>query len=523
IYAFELLNSIPEMQIVHSIFSLGVFILFITACFATISLSGTGFIIDRHPEFVNPLITGSLIMSGLSLFILALGVDFTVLILIGLPTLGFSLGILVTGAGALFSVYSEVQLRGLTYSIALFTSALISIGIILLDILFQLDFRIPLIVISILAIVCGIIFFLSSRSITPWVNDAFPTSTKHIIARSSVKVYLVSHYFVYFMLGIAFVSISKIGQLRYTGHLGGIPFLGEYLDDPTQLFWILVFLGDFLFVLPMGWLSDRIGRKNLIVFGVYGIVVAALIVGLSDNTFLYYFSAFLLGVSFSAMHPSLDSAVWSDLSPLDSVGRYNALAFISLLQGVGCGLAVALFILPEGIPSVISYVLIGVAILSLFPLFFAADSFVPLDTYLILVSMSGVLVFHHDFHPAHEISEKDLSLVAGALSAISTVFESIDTQQATLDMVRHGDVFIFQSKSRMNNKGDLVGTLFANKNDPELQKRLDSFLARFSFTFQTEIDVFIGQTSVFDDASEIVEDIFGPLLPSKTFHNSAYR
>ncbi len=517
VYSFDLLNANPQTSVTRDLFSPGVFILFITACFATVSLYSTGFFIDRKPQMIKPLIIGSLLLSGFFLFLSILGADFALFLLLGLPGMGVSLGILATSSGALFSGHSEVKKRGQLYAAALFISAIISIGIIIIDELFQLNFHIPLLLISFLAILAMIVFFFISDSVIPWTNDEFPTPLSQIINRSSVRAYLISHFFVYLMLGVAFTSIAQIGELRFQSSLIDLPFFGTYQIDQVKLFWILVFLGDLLFVIPMGLLSDNIGRKNLIVIGVYGIVIAALIVGLTDSLIGFYFSAFLIGASFSTMHPSLDSAVVADLSPLDSVGRYTALNFIFLLQGVAIGLLIGMFIIPLEDTGTISYVLIGVAVLSLFPLFFVADSYEPLDIYLLLVTTSGMCMFNYDFNRPDQskITEKDLTLVAGALSAISSFFESLDETHAVLDLVRHGRVFTVQSKVGSNGK-ELIGTIFANKIDPELQSSLETFLAKFCVSFPEEIKEWIGQMTTFEPAVAIAEDVFGPLLPSKT-------
>lgn len=513
VFSFDLLNSNPYLEINQNLLSPGAFLLFITACVATVFLYVTGIIIDKNPNALNSLITGSLLMSGICLYCTILGVNFIVLILVGLPALGVFLGILATASNAQYSGHIDVHYRGRVYAGALFISAIISVCTIIIVELVHMDFQVPLFLIGSLAIGTGILFHFTSRSVVPWVNDKFPTPLNQIVNRRSVKAYLVTHFLVFLMLGIAFTSISQIGQDRYTD----FPFLDNFLINPTRLFWFFVFLGDLLFVLPMGWFSDKRGRKNTIVIGVYGIVIAALIVGLSDNSFMFYFAAFLLGASFASMHPSLDSAVWSDLSPLDSVGRYNALGLIFLLQGVIFGLIIGLFILPSD-PSTISYILIGCAVLGLFPLFFVADSFEPLDIFLLLVTTSGMCMFTYDFGRPEQtkITQKDLTLVAGALSAISSFFESLDQEHhAVLDLVHHGSVFTVQAKAGTEEK-ELVGTLIANKIDPELQNRLETFLARFCISFHNEINEWIGQMKVFESAVEIAEDVFGPLRPSKT-------
>lgn len=516
VYAFDLL----EIDIQQGLSSPGVVILFITTFFATISLYGTGYAIDKNPQLLKPLITGSLLMSGLCLFLTILGVDSKVFLLIGLPGLGVFLGILATGSGALYAAYAEVHHRGRIYAGALFISAILSLILIFCVESFQLNIRIPLIFIGLLAILTAPIFFHIFRSVTPWVNDEFPTTIRDIIDRRPVKAYLIAHFFIYLMLGIAFVTISQIGHSRYPDLNINIPVFGKMQLDQTKVFWLLVFFGDLICVLPMGWFSDRFGRKNLIVMGFYGVVITALIVSLSENPLFYYFSAYLLGVSFSTMHPSLDSAVWCDLSPLDSVGRYNALSFIFLLQGVGFGLAIGLFILSSTSTSTLIYVLFGSAVLGLFPLFFVADSYEPLDIYLLLVSSSGMCMFNYDFNRRIKITQKDLALVAGALSAISTFFEGIGEEHAALDLVRHGRVITVQAKAGTEEK-ELIATVFANKIDPELRSSLETFLARFCLSYHDEINEWIGQLTIFDPAVSIAEDVFGPLIPSKTILGSS--
>ena len=442
VYAFDILELFSNIN-------QGLFILFITACLATGGLSIAGYIIDRNPKFARHLITGSLVINGLCLYLMVIGVDSVIFIIFSLPVLGFFLGILASVSGALYAVYSDIEKRGRNYALALFLATIFAVIVIPTVDMLNSDLKIPLFLIGSLSLVCGLFYPAYSKMNVAWHNDPFPTPLKDIISRKPVQAYLGAHFFIYLMLGIAFTTISQEELIQ------------------TKLFWFFVFLGDLCFVLPMGWLSDRFGRKNLIVFGAYGIVISSLIVGLTENIFLYYFAAYLLGVSFSSMHASIDSAVWSDLSPLDSVGRYYALGFIFLLQGVGVGLLIGI-VIPFSELITVSYILIAMAIIALFPLFFVSDSFKPLDLFLLLVSMSGMLLFDYDFKHKEKISEKDLTLVTGALSAISTFFEGVDEQHKALDLVQHGDVFIVQTIAQTK-KGDIMATLFSNKASSELQ------------------------------------------------------
>ncbi|MHA2307650.1 MAG: MFS transporter [Candidatus Hodarchaeales archaeon] len=466
----DLLELFPKITILNEEISEGLIVLFLTACLATGGLVIAGYIIDRKPKFSRYLITGSLVINGFCLYLIVLGIDSIILIVVGLPILGFFLGILASVSGAVYAAYSDIENRGKIYAFALFLATIFAVIIIPSVEILNSDFRTPLFLIGSFSLVCGLFYPFFSKLDRAWHNDPFPTPIRDIINRKPVQAYLLAHFFIYLMLGIAFTTISQ--------------------EEDARLFWFSVFLGDMCFVLPMGWLSDRLGRKDLIVVGAYGIVISSLIVGLTDNNLLYYFAAFLLGVSFASMHVSIDSAVWSDLSPLDSIGRYYALGFIFLLQGVGVGL------------------LIGIVI----PV---SDSFEPLDLFLLLVSMSGMLFFDYDFKHKEKISEKDLALVTGALSAISLFFEGVDEQHKALDLVQHGNVFIVQAVVHTK-KGDIIATLFANKASTELQNKLDEFITNFCNKFEKEISEWIGQPSVFIKGFEVAEAVFGPLIPAKT-------
>jgi MFS family permease len=494
IYAFDLLELFPKITILNEEISEGFIVLFLTACLATGGLVIAGYIIDRKPKFARHLITGSLVINGFCLYLIVLGIDSIIYIVVGLPILGFFLGILASVSGAVYAAYSDIENRGKNYAFALFLATIFAVIIIPTVEILNSDLRTPLFLIGSFSLVCGLFYPFFSKMDKAWHNDPFPTPIRDIINRKPVQAYLLAHFFIYLMLGIAFTTISQ--------------------EEDARLFWFSVFLGDMCFVLPMGWLSDRLGRKDLIVVGAYGIVISSLIVGLTDNNLLYYFAAFLLGVSFASMHVSIDSAVWSDLSPLDSIGRYYALGFIFLLQGVGVGLLIGI-VIPFSDLSTVSYILIAMAIVALLPLFFVSDSFEPLDLFLLLVSMSGMLFFDYDFKHKEKISEKDLTLVTGALSAISMFFEGVDEQHKALDLVQHGNVFIVQTVVHAK-KGDIIATLFANKASTELQNKLDEFITNFCNKFEKEISEWIGQPSVFIKGFEVAEAVFGPLIPAKT-------
>ncbi|NHJ01453.1 MAG: MFS transporter [Candidatus Heimdallarchaeota archaeon] len=520
VYSLDLLETAPILIIGDIPFNPAYFILLITAIVATGALYGTGMIIDKNPEHLKSLIVISLVSIGISLFLVILGTIYFGILLIALPAMGFFLGVGTTATASFFSGFSEAHNRGRLYAGALFMSMFAVITIMLFAEFNFLDFHFPLILTGLLSILVALVFYVFSRSIDPWVNDKFPTKLQKILSRRPTKAYLISHYFIYVMLGFAFITIPEIGQIKFPNLLVDTPWFSIFQANQDKLFWLFVFFGDVLLVFPNGLIADHIGRKNLIIIGVYGIVLSALIVALSNNPFMFYLSAFILGGSFSTMHPTIDSTVWCDLSPLDSLGRYNALGFVMLLQGIGTGLLLGLFINPfiTADSSNISYILFFFAVLSLLPLFYMNDSFPPLDIYLLLVTRSGMLLFDYDFHHKEQISQKDLALVAGALSAIDTFFEEIDEQHATLDLVRHGHVLIVQTRISTS-KGDIIGTIFANKASAELQSSLNQFLVKFTKSHHSEIEKWVGQPNAFEKGIGYAEEIFGPLLPSKSFRS----
>lgn len=508
LYAFDILEIVFETQTQLEILNPGIIVLFTTACLATATLFLSGYIIDKSPQLTKAAILVSLFMSSISLSGIALGAYFPFLLIIALPLLGIFLGTLASASGAAFAAYSDVSLRGRIYAFSIFLSAAVALFILLLSSFMSLFPSYPLVMISAIGILYFIFVFLNSKSIFPWKNDPFPTSIFKIINRRSVQAYLTAQFFIYLMLGIVFVTIPQIGSYRHP-----MVSLGGFSLDQRIVFWGLVFLGDLITVIPAGIIADRVGRKNLIVVGAYLIVVSTLNLGLSEDIWMFLFSAYILGISFGLIHPA--ASVWCDLSPLDSIGRYMALNYVSLLQGIGVGLFLGLFALPRNNASTISYILIGVTVLALLPLFFVADSYQPLDIFLLLLSINGMACFDYAFKKDKEVTQKDLSLVAGALSAISTFFESVDKQHATLDLVRHGNVFVVQTKARTKS-GELVGTLFANKNDPELYRHLKEFVGSFCKQYSDPLMNWQGELRVFRGASEIAEEVFGPLLPSRT-------
>ncbi|MHA1973462.1 MAG: MFS transporter, partial [Candidatus Hodarchaeales archaeon] len=496
---FTLLNNNPLSNIDDPFQSFGLIILLITTGSASVTLFLTGMAIDKNPNDTKIFLVGSAFVNGIALTfsVFSLLIDF--LIVPGMILLGISLAVLAVASTSYFTVNCNINRRGIEYSMAVCVSILLSLCITISVEMLGLDFWFPLLFLALVSFLSAIIIYFNLPKNSLWVNDKFPTPFVKIISRRPVQAYFASHFFIYLMLGVSFMTIS------------------DFVDN-EKLFWALVLFGDLLTIIPMGKLSDRVGRKDLIVVGSYVIVFSVLLVALTKNTTMYYISAFILGISFSMMHPSIDNNVWADLSPLDSVGRYSALNIFSLLQGLGTGFVIGFIIISLGKTDITAYILITLAAISMLPLFFVADSYDPLNLYLLLVSTSGLLVFHYDFRKEESISQKDLTLVSGALSALDTIFENLYTESRGdgLDLVRHGDVFVVQAKANTSSGQSIHGTIFANKMDPELHEKVTELINRFVSRFNDELNNWTGLTTTFSSAIEDAEDIFGPLIPSQT-------
>jgi MFS family permease len=269
-----------------------------------------------------------------------------------------------------------------------------------------------------------------------------------------------------------------------------------------------------LLVLPAGFIADRIGRKNLIVLALYGIVFSAMILGLEGSEVSFIISALTIGFSFALIHPTLDSSLWADLSPRDGLGRYFALGFISLAFGLGAGYGVGHWLLVPllGNLDYVTYILIILAIFAAFPLFWTTDSYEPLDfTLLMVIEEGGLPLFDYAFQQELD-TDIELTLLSGALTAVSSFMSEMMREKGDLNLVRHGNHFIITDKDS-NTKISTV--IFSNKHDMELKKALHEFQNQFCEKYAHHLATWNGARSVFDGAVDIAEEVFGHLSPSK--------
>ncbi|MHA2363043.1 MAG: MFS transporter [Candidatus Hodarchaeales archaeon] len=481
------------------------------------SIIFTGIILDKEPKLIYKLTTIGILGCSLSLLIGLFSIDIGgfggIILSFDVIFLGFFLGLLANSSTTLFGAKIKWNHRAKGYSIIiLFFSLSILIIIFGSTLNENTDYFLgPGILIGIVGIIISTIVYLYTKNWDYWINDDWPTKISEIINRRSVQAYFISNSLIWLMCGLAIGILSQQG-IEIT--------IGEFDLGSYKSFWAVIFLGVFLFSIPAGFFSDWKGRKLSIILAIYGIVFASLIVGLLENSkSIVTLSALIIGISFAFIHSTLDMAVWFDLSPGDSRGRYSSLSFLSIGLGFGPGFIMSYFLpeylssLPEEINQVLSLnvlILVGLGVLAIIPLIYITDSFPPLNFFLLIImNDSGIPLFHYTFNQTEE-HKVDLSLISGALTAIgSFMIEATGDITGKLNLVRHGTQFIISSQ-----EGDLglSGAIFANKNDPELQTALNYFMKQFAIKFSSELKDWIGDVKIFEDAVNDAERVFGPLV-----------
>ncbi len=524
IYSFDILEKV-ETSPNNPFFGLGGLILGFILLLVIFMLYFTGSSLDKHPEHLRVSVMIGMVGSSISVIVSILFIEVSLLLMAGLIGLAFFFGILLTSSGTLFAGLTDMWYRGRTYSYGIFAFIVITLMSILLGGGFSHQYQTGLlshsfvsvlVSIGILGLFLSLIFFILTRNLgVPWVNDKWPTKFfGKIIGRRSVRAYLLSHILLYTMLGISIASFSQIGELLNISWS-----IGEFDLPVDKTFWFVVLIGDLLLILPAGYYADRFGRKNMIVAAIYGLVFASLIFGLEQTSTSFLIAALVIGFSFALIHPTLDSSLWADLSPRDGLGRYYAVGFISLAFGLGIGSAFGHWILRPIVTDpttieFITYLIIILAIMAALPLFWVSDSYKPLDFNLLLVIEEGGLpIFDYTFNKELDTAI-ELTLLSGALKAVSSFMSETMKDKGDLNLVRHGNHFILTEI-----KEGLSAAIFSNKQDPELHTALRDFLNKFHTRYAGTLENWRGTRSLFDGAVDIAEEVFGYLAPSTNFED----
>ncbi|MCK4847672.1 MAG: MFS transporter [Candidatus Heimdallarchaeota archaeon] len=523
IYSFDILDYI-ENSGYNPFEGWGVIILIILLLLVILALYFTGSVLDSHPEYLKKGVLLGMLGSSITAIFFVITINISILMILCLIGLLFFFAILLTSSGTLFAGITDVMSRGKVYSISMFSFIVLVLTSIILGKGISNNFSAPnplytswvviLPGVGVLGLVLTLFFYLLAKDLDHWTPDSWPTRFSKIIGRRSVKGYLSTHFLLYCMLGIAVAVFPVIGSGFDIPARFDVPVLGQLNFDVEKVFWFVVLLGDLILIIPAGIISDKIGRKNLIVLAIYGIVFSALILGLEKSGGSFLVAALTIGFSFALIHPTLDSSLWADLSPRDGLGRYFALGFISLALGLGAGYGIGHWIFKDFLVNnldFITYFLIILAIVAAFPLFWISDSYEPLDfTLLMVIEAGGLPLFDYVFQKKLD-TEIELTLLSGALTAVSSFMSETLKEKGNLSLVRHGNHFILTDKDV--NTG-ISAVIFSNKHDPELKKALREFQTDFCAEYGKHFDSWNGARNVFDGAIDIAEKVFGHLAPS---------
>ncbi len=522
IYSFDILDYVEQSED-NPFMGFGVIILGVLLLLVILALYFTGHYLDSHPEFLKKGIMIGMLGASITSILFIVFINSTILFSLSLVGLAFFFAILLTSSGMMFAGLTNSTARGKTYATAIFIFIILVLVSIVIgnEVSSNYTASDPLsnswVVIipgiGVLGLILTVVFYLLSRDLKYWVPDAWPTKFTKIVGRRSVQAYLSTHFLLYCMLGISIAIFPLIGSVLNITETFQLPALGELQFSVDKLFWILVLVGDLILVLPAGMIADKIGRKNLIVLAIYGIVFSAMIIGLERSELSFIISALTIGFSFALIHPTLDSSLWADLSPRDGLGRYFALGFISLAFGLGTGYGVGHWILRPLLENLdyVTYVLIILAIFAAFPLFWTTDSYEPLDfTLLMVIEEGGLPLFDYAFQQKLD-TDIELTLLSGALTAVSAFMSEMMREKGDLNLVRHGNHFIITDK---DSKTGISTVIFSNKHDPELKKALHEFQIKFCDQYCQYLSTWNGARSIFDGAVDIAEEVFGHLSPS---------
>lgn len=503
IYPFTYLDLINE-HVIGNYLDLKTLDFALVALFSILSMLITGYIIDRKPNIIHKITMVALLGSSICLFLISIINP----IIVSLAFIGFgiSIGILTDLGGCYFGGFIPNKDRIKVYSISMGIFAFLCVIIVFISNIVQLSKSITntFYLLSIIAFIAFILFIVISRKLPIYTNDRWPTPLLKggILDRATVRNYLTSHFLLYFMIGLTIQTIYTASKKLDIG-------LQNFND--ANFFWMLVFAADFIGLIIASIIVNN--RKIPVIMAIYGIAVSLLVFDLEKSVLTYLLSAIILGIMFSFIHVTLDSSIWADLSPRDALGRYFSLGFISLILGISLGYSLGIIILNIAAANAVNIaglLLIFLAFLSMFPLFFVSDTADLLDFNLLMVALKGGRpCFIYTFKKSQ--NEKiDYTLMSSALEAITQFMNEIfSDSKAKLQLVQQGNYLILSEQVN-----SVSAALFVNKGDPEIRRRLKYFVQEFEKKYKNEVDDWTGNTSIFDDAVNLVEEIFGPLIPS---------
>jgi MFS family permease len=203
--------------------------------------------------------------------------------------------------------------------------------------------------------------FINAFAMRPYdkpLPDVKPLKLREVL----IDMFRVQHRsggFFWFVFG-SFLIYMGVSGFQFFGiyYLEGVLHITaqEELARAIEIAGLLNLVIGMLFALLAGFLSDKLGRRNIIIVS----VVIAAVVGL----FFPFATTFVIFLAFSSLYGaangvilSVDTALTSDLVPLEEAGKY--MAYANLAVGVANGIAPPIFGLilnAHGAPTLGSFI-----------------------------------------------------------------------------------------------------------------------------------------------------------------------
>ena len=408
---------------------------------------------------------------------------------------GSGFGLNISTIGALFGDITEPKERGKLQGISICCAYLLAM-------LFQqIDVwgTIPMMIfINIIAIICvGVITRNPGEKLEKEKNTPIE-STIGIFKKKNYVYYVIS--FLLFLIALPFISV-----------LFEPLWVSTRIDDFTLLYVITPYYYLFfaLFAFIGGIAIDHFGRKEIMLFLFlstgFGFVMWGLIVpAYALHGLVLFFVTIFLSAGL-ALTNTLDFTIATDFADPRSRGRMVSILFIVGNVGLLLSTLLRYFIEPLEI-STIALIVTFLILLSIVPIVLATKS---LDEALAKqVDVKGIYIVTQDGRCMVDATFKGVSvetdLITGALSAVGDLIKESVHSKKQLKSIDQEDVKI------MISYGDHVNAcIIADKETPELRKRLDKFLSVFEENYQEYIVEWSGALRPFMGAYKIIEEIFG--------------
>jgi hypothetical protein len=497
-----------------------------TFLFSIILLYLVGKRLDYNPYRGKNLGILGLILSSLGIF-LFLQNNVLFLVLPGFWFIGLGSS-LVGGVGIYFLAgFVPIHQRGvhISHSIGLGSFIILIISLIRLNVVSQeifkwfffvgeiKDFLILFALFLVTFAVFCITVLIGRNHQVGWTNDRWPTSDYEIIKRQPVKLSVISHFLVFSVFGLAISIIIDIVRVYPFNDIDikWFPFSGvDYVD----IFWTILFMGNFIAIWFIGYFVDKFGRKTFTIIGIYTISLALLGFSVSLTLISLIVAAFAIGIGVSGINLTLDTSMWIDLSPRDGLGRYTAFGLISLITGLSFGRLLS-FVLIDQLGdittsiSILGFIMLFVTALAVYPLSQMDDTYPPLSFLLLIVRIEGGTLIYSNGFQKNLWKFKKLALISGGLEAIDSFMREV-LERGNMEYVLHAGYYILNDQQE-----SIRANLITNKASRELRQLLKIFTCQFNDKYREVIKNWNGDLSLFENANEIVEEIFGPLISSR--------